>query len=42
MAASAGKRLPGLREAGADAIVPGSLVCQAEDLPATVAWLKSL
>jgi ribulose-phosphate 3-epimerase len=31
-----------LREAGADAIVPGSLVCQAEDLPATVAWLKSL
>ena len=31
-----------LREAGADAIVPGSLVCQAEDLPGTVAWLKSL
>jgi ribulose-phosphate 3-epimerase len=31
-----------LRAAGADAIVPGSLVCQAEDLPATVAWLKSL
>jgi len=31
-----------LREAGADAIVPGSLVCQAEDLAATAAWLKSL
>lgn len=32
----------GLRQAGADAIVPGSLVCQAEDLAATVEWLKSL
>jgi len=31
-----------LREAGADTIVPGSLICQAEDLAATVAWLKSL
>jgi len=31
-----------LRAAGADAIVPGSLVCRAQDLPATVAWLKSL
>ncbi len=32
----------GLRQAGADAIVPGSLVCQAEDLAATVEWLRSL
>jgi ribulose-phosphate 3-epimerase len=31
-----------LREAGADAIVAGSLVCRAEDLAGTVAWLKSL
>ena len=31
-----------LRAAGADAIVPGSLVCQAEDLAATAAWLKNL
>jgi ribulose-phosphate 3-epimerase len=31
-----------LRGADADAIVPDALVCQAEDLPATVAWLKSL
>lgn len=31
-----------LREAGADAIVPGSLICKAQDLQGTVAWLKSL
>jgi ribulose-phosphate 3-epimerase len=34
--------IPLLRAARADAIVPGSLVCKAEDLPRTVAWLKSL
>jgi ribulose-phosphate 3-epimerase len=34
--------VPLLRAAGADAIVPGSLVCKSEDLPRTVAWLKSL
>jgi ribulose-phosphate 3-epimerase len=31
-----------LREAGADGIVPGSLICAAEDLSARAAWLKSL
>lgn len=34
--------VPLLRAAGADAIVPGSLVCQAADLAATAKWLKSL
>ena len=34
--------VPLLRAAGADAIVPGSLVCKASDLAKTVAWLKSL
>jgi len=34
--------VPLLRAAGADAIVPGSLVCKAPDLPGTVQWLKSL
>ncbi len=34
--------VPLLRAAGADAIVPGSLVCKAEDLAATAKWLKSL
>ena len=34
--------VPLLRAAGADAIVPGSLVCKAEDVAATVKWLKSL
>lgn len=33
---------PQLREAGADGIVPGSLVCSARDLKARVEWLKSL
>ena len=34
--------VPLLRAAGADAIVPGSLVCKAQDLARTVVWLKSL
>jgi len=34
--------VPWLREAGADAIVPGSLMFQAEDKPAVHRWLKSL
>lgn len=34
--------VPRLREAGADGIVPGSLVCAAPDLKARVEWLKSL
>jgi ribulose-phosphate 3-epimerase len=34
--------VPLLRAAGADAIVPGSLVCNAPDLAATTTWLKSL
>lgn len=34
--------VPLMRAAGADAIVPGSLVCQAADLAATAKWLKSL
>lgn len=34
--------VPLLRAAGADAIVPGSLVCKAGDLAKTAAWLKSL
>ncbi|MBI4889059.1 MAG: ribulose-phosphate 3-epimerase [Acidobacteria bacterium] len=33
---------PLLRASGATAIVPGSLLCNAPDLPATHAWLKSL
>ena len=32
---------PLLRAAGADSIVPGSLICKAEDLARTAAWLKS-
>lgn len=34
--------VPRLREAGADAIVPGSLIFQADDPAATYRWLKSL
>lgn len=34
--------VPQLREAGADAIVPGSLVFQAQNLAETFAWLRSL
>lgn len=34
--------VPLLKAAGADGIVPGSLICNAPDLPARVAWLKSL
>lgn len=34
--------VPLLRAAGADAIVPGSLVCKAEDIAETVHWLRSL
>jgi len=34
--------VPLLREAGADAIVPGSLIFQAEDQQAVYRWLKSL
>jgi ribulose-phosphate 3-epimerase len=34
--------VPGLREAGADVIVPGSLVFQAEDLAGTFAWIHSV
>jgi ribulose-phosphate 3-epimerase len=34
--------VPLLRGAGADGIVPGSLVCKAEDPSATAAWLRSL
>lgn len=34
--------VPLMRAAGADAIVPGSLVCKAVDLAATAKWLKSL
>ena len=34
--------VPLLRAAGADAIVPGSLVCKAADLAETAKWLKSL
>jgi ribulose-phosphate 3-epimerase len=34
--------VPLMRAAGADAIVPGSLVCKAPDLAATAKWLKSL
>ncbi len=34
--------VPRLREAGADAIVPGSLIFQADDKEATHGWLKSL
>jgi ribulose-phosphate 3-epimerase len=34
--------VPLLRAAGADAIVPGSLVCKAADLAHTAEWLKSL
>jgi ribulose-phosphate 3-epimerase len=34
--------VPLLRAAGADAIVPGSLVCKAPDLVQRVHWLKSL
>jgi len=34
--------VPRLREAGADAIVPGSLIFQADDKEATHRWLKSL
>lgn len=33
---------PLLRAAGADGIVPGSLVCNAPDIAARVQWLKSL
>jgi ribulose-phosphate 3-epimerase len=34
--------VPLLRQAGADGIVPGSLICKAPDLPATARWLRSL
>lgn len=34
--------VPQLREAGADAIVPGSLIFQADDKEVTHRWLKSL
>lgn len=34
--------VPLLRAAGADAIVPGSLICNAADPAATAAWLRSL
>lgn len=34
--------VPVLREAGADGIVPGSLICGAPDLRSRVVWLKSL
>jgi ribulose-phosphate 3-epimerase len=34
--------VPLLRAAGADAIVPGSLICGAADLSATAAWLRTL
>ncbi len=34
--------VPLLRAAGADAIVPGSLICNAADLDATAAWLRTL
>lgn len=34
--------VPQLRAAGASAIVPGSLVCGAPDLPARAAWLRAL
>lgn len=34
--------VPLLRDAGADGIVPGSLICASPDLGATVAWLRSL
>ncbi len=34
--------VPLLRDAGADAIVPGSLICSAEDPAATAAWLRTL
>jgi ribulose-phosphate 3-epimerase len=34
--------VPRLREAGTDAIVPGSLIFQADDKEATHRWLKSL
>ncbi|HNY42497.1 MAG TPA: hypothetical protein PKJ41_19000 [Bryobacteraceae bacterium] len=34
--------VPLLRQAGVAGIVPGSLVCNAEELDARVAWLKSL
>jgi len=34
--------VPLLADAGATGIVPGSLVCNSEDLAATAAWLKSI
>jgi ribulose-phosphate 3-epimerase len=34
--------VPELREAGADAVIAGSLVFQAEDLAKTFAWLQSV
>ena len=34
--------VPLLRAAGANAIVPGSLICNADDPAATAAWLRSL
>lgn len=34
--------VPALRAAGADAIVPGSLVFKSDDLPRTIAWLRAL
>lgn len=34
--------VPLLRAAGADAIVPGSLICGAADIVATAAWLRTL
>ena len=34
--------VPALRAAGADGIVPGSLVFKSDNLPQTVAWLHSL
>ena len=34
--------VPALRTAGADAIIPGSLVFGSPDLPATIAWLHGL
>ena len=36
------KSVPQLREAGADAIVPGSLIFQADNKEAMYGWLKSL
>lgn len=34
--------VPLLRQAGADGIVPGSLICDAPDVAARAAWLKSV